>query len=212
MSLPKIISLPFPESQYYKVEHPKKRIVWHHTASGRGMDGDYKHWLNNDERIATCIIIEENGDCGQLFPSQYWGHHIGCHHPNNRELNESSIGVELDSWGGLNYDLKTGKYLSYTGAPVPKEDVIEYPLSFRGFRFYKKYTHEQIESARKLALHWHEKYGIILDYNEDMWDVSKRALEGAPGNWAHVSFRKDKGDVHPQPEFIQMLKELKKNI
>jgi hypothetical protein len=208
-NLPKIFTLPFPESQFYKEEHKKEIVVLHHTASGRGEDGDYKHWLETPDRIATCIIIEPNGDCAQLFNSRYWGHHIGCAHANNRELNKKSIALEIDSWGGLNYDLKSGKYLSYVGTPVPKEEVIEYEKAFRGYRFFQKYTDDALEATRKLLLFWHETHGIPLDYNEDMWDVSDRALNKAPGVWTHVSYLKSKSDCHPQPELIQMLRELK---
>jgi N-acetyl-anhydromuramyl-L-alanine amidase AmpD len=206
--LPKIEVIPFPESQFYREEFEKKQIVLHHTASGRGASGDYKHWLTNEERVATCQIINQDGTSAQLFNSKYWGHHIGCGHPNNRKLNQQSIAIEIDSWGGLTFDEKDRVFKSYTGTIVPKENVHEYEKSFRGFRFYEKYTPEQIESTRKFILFWSKTYGIPLAYNEDMWDVSNKALEGTPGVWAHVSFRKDKADVHPQPELIEMLKKI----
>lgn len=206
--LPPIKILPFPESQYFKEAKGKKQIIIHHTASGRGSDGDYKHWLNTPERIATCIIINEDGTCVQLFNSTYWGHHIGLKHANNKKLNEESVAVELDSWGGLTYDQKTKQYKSYTGQVVPTDQVIEYPKSYRGYRFFQRYTAEQIESLRKLLIYWHETYDIDISYNEDMWDVSQRAIEGEEGVWSHGSFRKDKSDCHPQPELIEMLKNL----
>jgi len=56
---------------------------------------------------------------------------------------------------------------------------------------------------------WNEKYKIPLDYNPTMFDVSQEALSGKAGIWSHTSFRKDKSDIHPQPELIQMLKSLK---
>jgi N-acetyl-anhydromuramyl-L-alanine amidase AmpD len=216
MQLPKIKLIPFPENQFYKEEHPKEILVFHHTASGRGSDGDYRHWLGNPERVATSQIIEENGECAQLFNSKYWGHHIGAVHPNNRRLNERSIGLEIDNWGGLTYDLKTKTFKSYTGAIIHTGDltedcrVEEYSKSFRGYRFFQKYTADQIEACRLLSLHYAEKYKIPLTYNEDMWDVSPRALNGTPGLWSHTSYRKDKSDIHPQKEMVAMLKNLSK--
>jgi hypothetical protein len=41
-----------------------------------------------------------------------------------------------------------------------------------------------------------------------MWEVNKDAMSGKAGVWAHVSCRKDKVDVFPQPELIDMLKSL----
>lgn len=210
MTLPKINLLSFPESQFYKEEFEKWQIVSHHTASGRGSDGDYRHWLNTPERIATCLIVERNGECAQLFNSRYWGHHIGVKHQNNLILNKHSIGIEIDSWGGLTYDIKDKVFRSYTGSIVPNEDVIEYENSFRGYRFFEKYTDDQIESFRKLLLHFGIKYNIPLEYNENMFDVCNDALNGKPGIWSHTSYRKDKSDVHPQPELIEMLKNLNK--
>ena len=49
---------------------------------------------------------------------------------------------------------------------------------------------------------------IIFHYNEEMWDLSERALNGDKGVWTHVSFRKpsDKQDCHPDPNLISMLR------
>jgi N-acetyl-anhydromuramyl-L-alanine amidase AmpD len=212
MTLPIINTLSFPEDQYYKEVFDKKIIVLHHTASGKGSDGDYRHWLSNKERVATSQIINHDGTCTQLFNSSFWGHHIGCTHANNRLLNQISIAIEIDSWGGLTWNEGSKTFHTYTGAKIDKSKVIEYEKSFRGFRFFERYTPEQIESVRLLLLFWGEKYKIPLDYNEDMWDVSARALNCTHGIWAHTSYRKDKSDIHPQPEMIEMLKGLKIKI
>jgi hypothetical protein len=208
MSLPKIEIIPFPETQYYKEVFKKEIVVLHHTGSGKGPGGDYRHFLSDPLRIATAQIINSDGSCAQLFNSKYWGHHIGCAHANNRRLNQISIAVEIDSWGGLTYDLDKQVFRSWTKEIVPEDQVVEYEKSFRGFRFFQKYTPEHIESVRLFLLNWNKVHGIPLDYNEDMWDISQRALEGAPGIWSHTSYRKDKSDVHPQKELIEMLKGL----
>jgi hypothetical protein len=220
----KIQTLAFPDTQYYKEEFRKKQVCLHHTASGRGMDGDYRHWLNTPERIATCGIIQEDGIFGQCFSSRYWAHHLGLKgDPRNLTLNRHTIGAEIDNWGPL-VDYQ-GKYFSYTGTEVPKERVQVYTKPFKAIPasiffskigvqnkpayLYQKYTGDQLETARLLLLLWNETYGIPLDYNEDMWKVSTRALAGEEGIWTHVSYRVDKSDCHPQPELIQMLTELK---
>jgi hypothetical protein len=54
--------------------------------------------------------------------------------------------------------------------------------------------------------YWKDVYSNIpYAYNADIWDVTSRALTGEPGIFAHVSYRPDKSDCHPQPELIQML-------
>ena len=41
-----------------------------------------------------------------------------------------------------------------------------------------------------------------------MWDVSKDALLGTPGIYTHNSYRRDKTDISPQPNMINMLRSL----
>ena len=94
--------------------------------------------------------------------------------------------------------------VSYTGREV--KDVIEVP--FKKYRYWENYTDAQIESTRELLLLWKDKYGIPLSYNEDIWDVSDRALKGEPGVFTHNSVRSDKVDVYPHPKLIEMLKSL----
>lgn len=214
--LQKIIQEPFPEFQYYKEEHEKKQIVLHHTASGPKADGDIAWWKNTPERVATCIIIPRDGIPRQLFSSKFWAHHLGIKqkfieqkgtNKSNTYLNQHSIGIEIDSWGQLT-KTSSGEYKSYTGAIVKAEDVVEYKDFFRGFQYYERYTEAQIESVKELLLYWGERYKIPLTYNEDIFTVSKRALNGEPGVWSHVSFRSDKYDLHPQKEIVEMLKSL----
>lgn len=219
-----LVQLKFPENQYFKEPQVKKQIVFHHTASGRGIDGDYHHWLTSPARIATCIIIDEHGLANQCFNSVFWGHHLGTSLANNTTLNKQSIGVELDNWGAL---IKVGdKFYSYTGAEVPANEVVYYEKGYKTIplsdffakhkmvnkpaQYYHKYTDAQIATAMELCKMWNEKYKIPLAYQEDMWTVNPRATGGTPGIWTHTSFRKDKNDCHPQPEFIEALKSLSK--
>jgi N-acetyl-anhydromuramyl-L-alanine amidase AmpD len=218
LDLKEIIQVDFPDNQYFKEQTDKKQIVLHHTVSGQGVDGDIAWWRQTVERIGTAIIIGWDGKIYQCFSSKYWAHHLGLKTPNNKALNMASIGIEIDAWGGLMrynrqwYPVKWDENLKQNVPNLsvrPIQNVQVYEQGFRGFFGFEKYTAEQIEAVRKLLVFWNEKYGIPLDYNEDMWDVSSKALSGTPGIWTHVSFREDKSDCHPQPELIQMLKSLK---
>jgi len=198
----------FPEEQYFPEDTDKHQVVLHHTASGRGASGDYGYWQSTDGRIATCCVIDHGGVVHQSFHSKYWGYHIGAHHANNIWLQKHSIGIEIDSWGQLRY--RNGKFYSWADEEVPEDRVVEYPDGFCSHRFFERYTARQIETVQQLLLHWHIIYGIPLDYHPDMWDVSEKALGKEAGIWTHVSYRSDKVDCHPQPELIEMLKNLKK--
>jgi N-acetyl-anhydromuramyl-L-alanine amidase AmpD len=217
IDLSKVIQVDFPENQYFKEQTDKKQIVLHHTVSGQGVDGDIAWWRSTVDRVGTAIIVGWDGKIYQCFSTKYWAHHLGTHYVNNKELNMASIGIEIDSWGGLIEDnglwypaiwdnINKKNLPNKTKKPIQNVQVYDKP--YRGFYGFEKYTDAQIETVAKLLIFWNEKYGIPLDYNEDMWDISTKAVKGDTGVWTHTSFRSDKSDCHPQFELIEMLKSL----
>ena len=213
LDLSKIVQHDFTSREYNKAVYDKKQIVLHHTASGNGVNGDINWWLKDKKRIGTCIIIARDGTIHQVFSSKYWAYHLGENGKDHvslglryRRNDMESIGIEIDSWGGLKK--KGDDWVSYTEKVVSKENVQEYPDEFRGYKAFEKYTPEQIESVRQLLVFWNERYDIPLSYDEHIWDINRAALSGKPGVYTHVSYRSDKSDCHPQPELIEMLKEL----
>ena len=215
LNLNDIIVVDFPDNQYVREETNKKQIVLHHTVSGQGVDGDIAWWRQTVERIGTAIIINWDGKIYQCFSSKYWAYHLGA---GNKNLDMHSIGIEIDAWGGLvrhnrlwypaKWDEKLKRHVANTTIK-PITNVQTYEQGYRGFYGFEKYTDVQIEAVRQLLVYWGERYKIPLEYNEDMWDVSSKALAGQSGVWTHNSYRKDKNDCHPQPELIEMLKSLK---
>lgn len=215
--LPESIIVSFPKDQYKHVETNKKQIYVHHTVSGGNAIGDINWWKSNDADIATTVVIDRNGGIYQVFPAKYWAHHLGIKSsifkgfkiPSiNTKLNRESIGIEIDSWGGLTKNDK-GEWLTYTKKVISNDKVIEYPEGFRGYYAFEKYTDSQIAATKKLINKYCSDYDITSEYKgEEMWDMSIKALKGEPGIWAHVSVRPDKSDCHPQIELINMLKNL----
>lgn len=217
IDLSKVIQVDFPEEQYFKEQTDKKQIVLHHTVSGQGADGDISWWRSTADRIGTAVIVDWKGDIFQCFSTKYWAHHLGTHAANNKALNMASIGIEIDAWGGLVqenglwYPAKWDVVLQRNvpnKAIKPIQSVQVYDNPYRGFYGFEKYTNAQIETVAKLLIFWGEKFGISLNYNESMWDVSREALNGDTGVWTHNSYRSDKSDCHPEPELIEMLKSL----
>lgn len=201
----------FADSNFFKEETKKKQIYLHHTAGNGNAEQVFKYWASTGERVATCVAIGANGLIAQGFSSKYWGYHLGLKKAvfsSNgipyQSLDKLSIGVEICNWGYLKE--KNGKLVNYVGIEIPNKDVIKLDKPFKGYQFWHSYTKEQIESTKELLLYWNEIYKIPLDYNEDIWDVSKRALAAEPGVFTHNSVRKDKSDVYPHPELIEMLK------
>lgn len=241
----------FPEDQYVRTETSKIQIVLHHTVSGGKEDvsSDVKWWRDKGERVATPFIVSRTGNIYQLFNTDYWAYHLGLSTANNKKLNQISIGIEIDSWGGLingtRPDGVTGWFPTImdrdgdkqTAEPKDNEEPIKnvqlynenngYPNGFRGFKAFEKYTNAQINAVKDIILSLQEKFNNIdLRYKTDMWDitydsnglpsgsedgawgVSENALNGNSGVWTHVSYRTDKSDCHPQPELVEMLRNL----
>jgi len=224
LDLSKIKQVPLKESQYFKEQTKKVQIVLHHTAGNSSAPATIKMWDADDRgRIATCIVISGkglskdtyDGEICQAFSSKNWGYHLGLKQDVFRakgvpykSIDPIAIGIEICNWGPLT--LKSdNKYYNYVDRPVPNDQVCELSVPYKGHKYYHAYTDAQIESVRQLLLYWGELYNIDLTYNEDIWDLSVRALKGENGVFTHNSYRKDKSDVSPQPKLIQMLKSLK---
>ena len=79
---------------------------------------------------------------------------------------------------------------------------------WKGNLYYEKYSTAQLNALRELLKELCRRHSIPSAYSNDMWVVSTKALRGEPGIYGHCSYRFDKSDVHPQPELINMLKQL----
>lgn len=223
IDISKIRSYPFPSEKYFHTEYEKTQIVLHHTVSGPGIDGDISTWANGKYNVGVTMIIDRNGIPWQIFPSKFWAYHLGS---GDHNLDKHSIAIEIDNWGGLilgdgttkqfgkNEDgtprmiyTVPGKYYAYYGNMVyiPKQEIQHYPEEFRGYYYFEKYTNEQIKTVGELLLFWKNKYNIPLYPNNTIFNFSQEAIGGKPGVWTHNSYRKDKSDIHPQPEMIEML-------
>lgn len=211
-----IIRVQFPESQFIKEETVKTQIVLHHTASGPGVDGDLAWWRKTPERVATHFIIDRAGQIYQLFDLKYWAWHLGLSNKDftsmgctYRNLDKTSVGIELDCWGHLKKSADGRFYpTGMEGKARPVTDVHEYCSSnkWRGHTLYEKYTAAQISALKDLLHELCSQLSIPKKYNLDMWGASVNALKGTPGIWTHASYRKDKSDCHPQLELCEMLK------
>lgn len=220
-----LVSHNFPTNQYCVERTEKRQIVLHHTASGQGVEGDIAWWQKTSERVATAYIVARDGVIHKLFDDNYWAYHLGLAQKNfsalglsYKQLDKQSIGIEIDSWGYLEqaadgqfYPAKwngTRNVANTTAKPV--KYFYEYCTNqkWRGHRYYERYTTAQIAAVKELVQYLCNHYNIPKTYNSDMWEVSKNALSGKPGIYAHCSYRADKSDIHPQPEIISTLKSI----
>ncbi len=214
-----LVQIDFPSTQYVKEEVPKKQIYLHHTAGSPSATNVFKWWASNPERVATCVAIagpgslDEDGKIVQGFSSKYWAYHLGVKRSVFDSfglpfvnLDKLSIGIEICNWGQLSYT--NGKYYNYVGGEVPASQVTKLDVPYKRHIYFHSYSDAQIESVKELLLLWKDRYGIPIPYNEDIWNVTHRALKGEAGVFTHNSVRIDKVDVYPHPKLIAMLKSL----
>ena len=115
---------------------------------------------------------------------------------------------DVGDWHPAKWDDNLKKFVPNL-AVKPIKNVVEFSDGYRGFKAFERYTSKQIEAVLQLLIYWGERYNIPLDYNDDMWEINDKALNGKPGIWTHVSFRKDKSDCYPDDRLIKMLKSVK---
>jgi N-acetyl-anhydromuramyl-L-alanine amidase AmpD len=215
---------------YGKVE--PVNLMIHHTAGWNNPYKTIKNW-NGDKRgrVATQYVIggtsikkgkygddKYNGTVVECFPNNYLGWHTGKV-GNFTKVSKLSVGIEVNNFG---YAVKKGdKYYNYVNVEIPEEMVCDLGYKFRGYQYWHKYTDEQIESLRLLILHIKDIYpeinlkaGLPRLLNEgvepgDAFEYNENANYGRElGVWSHTNVRKGKFDMFPQPELIEMLKNL----
>lgn len=214
-------------TQYGKIK-TRKHIFLHHTAGWNNPYDTIESWENDTRgRIGTHYVIgginiknhnsEYDGKIVKCIPDDFFAWHLGStsDHGINFEMHKTSIGIEICNFGWLT--VKNGKYYTYTGQEVPQKYVCDLGFKFRGYQFWHKYTDEQIESLEKLLQMLGKKYSIDLSKGlaqrllklsaNDAFEYSKDAVSGKiTGILSHTNVRKDKHDVFPQKELVEMLK------
>lgn len=204
----------------------KKYIFIHHTA---GWDNPYKTadaWANDTRgQIGTHYVIggknvktgddKYDGEVLQCIPDEYFGWHLG---DVDSFMHKHSIGIELCNFGYLTLG-NDGIYRTYTGQAVPKDQVADLGVKFRGYRYWHRYTDKQLSSLKALIEMLSGKYNIniytgLVEWMDKLGDIEAFQYADAAkhgevkGLLSHTCVRTDKFDVSPQPKLIEMLRSL----
>ena len=201
---PKYKFIYYPEQDYKTEATNKTQIVLHHTVSGDNIAGDIRWWESQvqktGDKVATAFIVGRRGEIFQLFSTEYWAYHLGISDTiiadnnlpgsANRTLNEQSVGIEIDSWGGLIED--GGYYYPATSDdyspqqffankrvdPIPAANVVQYtaptyPKGFHGFYAFERYTDAQILAVKKIIQAVKTRFADIpLEYVNDRYSTN----------------------------------------
>lgn len=197
---PIIKKIPLATNQYYQGVYTKKYIFCHHTA-GASAASSIAGWAATPEHIATPYVIDRDGSIYECFDPKYWAYSLGV--KGATALEKATIPIEIANWGSLT--LKNGKLVTYTGREIAPEKAVKLPQKFRGFDTWEKYTPEQIKALSELLPYLVDKFKIPLQTDrKNFWEYQD-PFKLKPGIYSHTTVRKDKTDIFPQQELIDLV-------
>lgn len=206
----------------YKTGPTKKEYVFlHHTAGWNNPYRTIDHWgRDNRGAVATEFVLggpsikgnddKYDGVMVQAFPEGAYGWHLGKN--GSQHMHTHSVGIEVNNFGYI----KNGK--TYAGTKADPGQLVKLDKPFRGFDTWHAYSEKQIEALRKWILWIGERDGIdvrkglpalVKEKGADAFEWNEDAYYGkVKGLWTHTNTRKDKFDMFPQSELLDMLMSL----
>lgn len=206
-----------PKGQYFEGPTKKQWLFLHHTAGWENPYNTISAWGRDDRgQIATEFVLggqkitngdtTYDGELVQSFPTGGYAWHLGT---GNNVMHRNSVGIEVCNFGWLK-DNKT-----YVGTLADSSQVVTLSKPFRGFKTWHKYSDKQIYVLKEFILFIANRDNIdvrkglpelIRKKGVDAFDVfDVRLCETTPGLWSHTNVRKDKVDLFPQQELVDML-------
>ena len=210
-----------PQGEYKNGPTNKEYLFLHHTAGWNNPFNVIDQW-GRDSRgaVATEFVLggpsvkgnndEFDGVMVQAFPEGGYGWHLGKN--GSQHMHTHSVGIEVCNFGWI----KDGK--TYAGTKVAESQLVELDKPFRGFKTWHKYSNDQIEVLDKWIRWIGERDGIdiraglpalVKEKGADAFEFNEDAYYGkVKGIWTHTNTRKDKFDMFPQQELLDMLMSL----
>jgi hypothetical protein len=208
-----------PTGEYKIGPTPKEYLFLHHTAGWHNPYNVIDQWgRDNRGAIATEFVLggpsikgtedKYDGEVLQAFPDGAYGWHLGKN--GNQKMHTNSVGIEVCNFGYLNDECKT-----YAGTKAHGNQITELNQPFRGYTKWHKYSDKQLKNLKQLILHVADRDNIdvtkglveeIKNKGVKGFEFNEDAYYGrVKGMWTHTNTRKDKFDMFPQQELIDML-------
>jgi hypothetical protein len=207
-----------PKGEYKEGPTKKEYVFLHHTAGWHNPYKTIRNWANDTRgAVATEFVLggpsikgnddKYDGVLVQAFPEGAYGWHLGKN--GSQHMHTHSVGIEVCNFGWI----KDGK--TYAGATADRSQIVTLAQPFRGHKTWHRYSDTQIEVLRKWILWIAERDSIDVrkglveeirakgaagfEFNEDAYYGRIKGL------WTHTNTRKDKVDMFPQQELMDML-------
>ena len=217
----KVIEYFMPKDEYLAGSVKPEWLFLHHTAGWHNPFNTIKAWdADKIGRIATEFVLggpsckgnddQYDGVLVQAFPKGNWGYHLGKN--GSQTMHKNSVGIEVCNFGYV----VNGK--TYAGASVVDSQIVKLTKPFRGHTDWHRYSDKQIQVLKDWILWIAERDGIdvraglpalIKEKGADAFEFNENAYYGkVKGLWTHTNTRKDKVDMFPQQELMDMLTSL----
>ena len=207
-----------PKGEYKEGNIEPEFLFLHHTAGWNNPYRTIDHW-GRDNRGAVCTQFvlggqsvkgnddQYDGTLVQAFPEGNYGWHLGRN--GNQKMHVNSVGIEVNNFGYI-VDGKT-----YAGTRVVEDQIVTLDKPFKGHKTWHRYSDAQIEALRLWILYIADRDNIDVTKGL-VEEVKAKGADGflfnpdayygrVKGMWTHTNTRKDKYDMFPQPELLEML-------
>lgn len=210
-----------PEDEYLAGPIKPEWLFLHHTAGWHNPYNVIKAWdADKIGKIATEFVLggpsvkgnedKYDGELVQAFPHGAWGYHLGKN--GSQTMHKNSVGIEVCNFGYV----VNGK--TYAGVAVEESQIVKLAKPFRGHTDWHRYSDKQIQVLKDWILWIAERDGIdvraglpalVKEHGADAFEFNEDAYYGkVKGLWTHTNTRKDKVDMFPQQELMDMLMSL----
>ena len=207
-----------PADEYMAGPTKKEYCFLHHTAGWHKPKPIVDSWGRDSRgKVATEFVLggqsvkgndtKYDGKMIQCIPEGGYGWHLGKN--GSRHMHTHSVGIEVCNFGYI----KDGK--TYAGTTAAESEIVKLKKPFRGYVEWHRYSDKQIEALRLWILHIAERDSIdvrkglveeIKTKGADGFEFNEDAFYGKiKGMWTHTNTRKDKFDMFPQQELLDML-------
>jgi hypothetical protein len=207
-----------PKGEYLEGPSKKEYCFLHHTAGWNNPYKTVRNWGNDTRgRIATEFVLggqkltdgnaDYDGVMVQCMPEGAYGWHLGKN--GSQYMHKHSVGIEVNNFGYL----KNGK--AYQGSTAHESQIVELAEPFRGYKEWHRYSDAQIEALDKWIRWIGERDGIdiraglpalVKEHGAAAFEFNADAYYGkVKGLWTHTNTRKDKTDMFPQQELLDLL-------
>tara|TARA_R110000787_G_scaffold22609_7_gene65533 strand:- start:1404 stop:2285 length:882 start_codon:yes stop_codon:yes gene_type:complete len=190
----------------------------HHTAGWHNPFNCIDQW-GRDTRgaVATEFVLggssvkgnntDFDGVMVQAFPEGNYGWHLGKN--GSQHMHKNSVGIEVCNFGYI----RNGK--TYAGTTAAESEIVTLAKPFKGYSDWHRYSDAQIEAMRLWILFIGDRDGIDITEGLPKWikqngaaafEFNQDAYYGkVKGILTHTNTRKDKFDMFPQQELLDML-------